>query len=67
MLICTVVIISDFNLFVFKFLPRETPKHVAFLINVNNKEFGCVRLSIVQYCIYICYNTQRDANIKLCS
>jgi hypothetical protein len=25
----------------------ETPKHVSFLINVNNKEFGCVRLSIV--------------------
>jgi hypothetical protein len=31
----------------------ETPKHVAFLINVNNKEFGCVRLCIV-YNIYVC-------------
>jgi hypothetical protein len=30
----------------------ETPKHVAFLINVNNKEFGYVRLGIVQY-LYI--------------
>jgi hypothetical protein len=28
---------------------REKPKHVAFLINVNNKELGCVRLSVVQY------------------
>jgi hypothetical protein len=25
----------------------ETPKHVAFLKNVNNKNFGCVRLYIV--------------------
>jgi hypothetical protein len=29
---------------------------VAFPINVNNKELGCVRLSIVLY-IYICYNS----------
>jgi hypothetical protein len=26
---------------------NTTPKHVAFLINVNNKEFGCVRLYVV--------------------
>jgi hypothetical protein len=30
----------------------ETPKHVAFLIDINNKEFGCVRLNIVYH--YIC-------------
>jgi hypothetical protein len=30
------------------------PKHVAFLIDVNSKEFGCVRLNIVYH--YICLN-----------
>jgi hypothetical protein len=28
---------------------KKTPKHVAFLIDVNNKEFGCVRLNIVYH------------------
>jgi hypothetical protein len=32
---------------------QETPKHVAFLIDVNNKEFGCVSLNTV-YHLYIC-------------
>src|SRR5215510_13506107 len=31
----------------------NTPKHVAFLIDVNNKEFGCVRLNIAYNYIYI--------------
>jgi hypothetical protein len=25
------------------------PKHVAFLIDVNNKEFDCVRLNVVYH------------------
>jgi hypothetical protein len=31
----------------------DTPKHVALLIDVNNKEFGCVRLKIVYHYIYV--------------
>jgi hypothetical protein len=32
---------------------KETPKYIAFLIDVNNKEIGCVRLNIVYHYIYI--------------
>jgi hypothetical protein len=34
----------------------ETPKHVVFLVDVNNKEFGCVRLNIMYQCTRICLN-----------
>jgi hypothetical protein len=43
---------------------QETPKHVAFLIDVNNEEFGCVRLNIVYHYIYVLTYTQRDGHYQ---
>jgi hypothetical protein len=41
----------------------EMPKHVAFPLNVNNKEFGCVGLGIVQYKYFLLFIFLKQLNI----